>query len=67
MLAKLPDSGLDVLAVSPLVPLLFLAAHELIFSGLDGLDDPLKFIPEREITQLKKRISEAIIAIRDKI
>ena len=35
-------------------------------TGLDGLDDRLKFVPEKEISQLKKRISAAIIAIRDK-
>ncbi|TFK94778.1 atypical/PIKK/PI4K protein kinase [Polyporus arcularius HHB13444] len=35
-------------------------------SGLDGLEDPLKFVPEREITLLKKRIADAIVAIRDK-
>ncbi|TBU65484.1 atypical/PIKK/PI4K protein kinase [Dichomitus squalens] len=35
-------------------------------SGLDGLDDPLSFVPKREITLLKKRIADAITSIRDK-
>ncbi|KAH9945818.1 atypical/PIKK/PI4K protein kinase [Epithele typhae] len=35
-------------------------------SGMDDLDDPLKFVPARELTQLKSRIAEAISAIRNK-
>lgn len=37
-----------------------------MWTGLEGFDDPLKFVPEREINQLKKRIAEAISAIREK-
>ena len=66
MLAKPPVLDPGVQVVSRLVVFRLMSICSLGSSGLDGLDDPTKFIPEREITQLKKRISEAIISIRDK-
>ncbi|OSD08514.1 atypical/PIKK/PI4K protein kinase [Trametes coccinea BRFM310] len=35
-------------------------------SGLDGLHDPMQFVPKQEIERLKKRMSEAIAEIREK-
>ncbi|CDO73608.1 hypothetical protein BN946_scf185014.g78 [Trametes cinnabarina] len=35
-------------------------------SGLDGLNDPMQFVPKQEIERLKRRLSEAITEIREK-